>query len=121
MLLKRAIVPIDLRLDCKLYPTNNLQCSLLSPDDDVITDAADTEMSDAKEFVRKMNIVSLKDKESSDKDDKHKTSAAEEQTEMDVMAENVSSPLLFTANLKEGFFGSIKKRKFVLVLKKLDF
>ena len=61
---------------------------LLGPDDEDIIAAADAELSDAREFVRKMNIVSLKDKETEGgKDDKNKTA---ELTEMDVMAENVS-------------------------------
>ena len=60
---------------------------LLGPDDEDIFAAADAELSDAREFVRKMNIVSLKDKETEGgKDDKNKTA---ELTEMDVMAENV--------------------------------
>jgi len=63
---------------------------LLGPEDEAIFGDADTEMSDAREFVRKMNIVSLKDKEAGDgKDgDKNKTAAAVDATEMDVMAEN---------------------------------
>ena len=36
---------------------------MLGPEDSVILDDADKEMAEAKEFVRKMNIVSTKDKE----------------------------------------------------------
>ena len=36
---------------------------MLGPEDSVIIDEAEKEMSEAKEFVRKMNIVSTKDKE----------------------------------------------------------
>ena len=36
---------------------------MLGPEDSVIIDDAEKEMVEAKEFVRKMNIVSTKDKE----------------------------------------------------------
>ena len=36
---------------------------MLGPEDSVIFDDADKEMAEAKEFIRKMNIVSTKDKE----------------------------------------------------------
>ena len=36
---------------------------MLGPEDSVIVDDAEKEMAEAKEFVRKMNIVSTKDKE----------------------------------------------------------
>ena len=41
---------------------------MLGPEDSVIQMESEKEMAEAKEFVRKMNIVSTKDKEEGDKD-----------------------------------------------------
>ncbi len=51
--------------------------AMLTPEDDTIIDSAKKEMSEAVEFVRKMNVVSTKDKEKT-------PSAAEGVEEMDV-------------------------------------
>ena len=39
---------------------------MLGPEDSLIQENAEKEIADAREFVRKMNIVSTKDKEESD-------------------------------------------------------
>ena len=60
---------------------------MLGPEDSLIQESADKEIGEAKEFVRKMNIVSTKDKEESD--DKPQEDAQEEDTKVSLKIEKI--------------------------------